>query len=101
MLFYALPDDGASVRSRLNLCYLALTFVVLMPYVSMGLYSSDKKFYLADASAKLYRPLCYYVAKVTCQQQQQQQLQQRSTSAEVQLMMLLLHWMVQLLELHL
>ncbi len=30
----------------------------------MGLYSSDKKFYLADASSQLYRPLAYYLAKV-------------------------------------
>ena len=36
-----------------------------MPYISMGLYTADKKFYIADASAKLYRPLPYYVAKVT------------------------------------
>lgn len=35
-----------------------------MPYISMGLYASDKKFYLADASSQLYRPLSYYLAKV-------------------------------------
>jgi hypothetical protein len=31
----------------------------------MGLYSSDKKFYLADASSQLYRPLAYYLAKIS------------------------------------
>eukprot|EP00775_Hariotina_reticulata_P005626 gene5626-5865_t len=30
MLYYGLPDDGTSLRSRLNLTYLALSFVVLV-----------------------------------------------------------------------
>lgn len=64
LLYYGMPDDGTSLRARLNLCYVGLSFVVLMPYISMGLYTSDKKFYLADASAKLYRPVAYYLAKV-------------------------------------
>lgn len=64
MLYYAQPNDGISLRNRLNLCYVSLSFVVLMPHISMGLYTSDKKFYLADASSKLYRPLAYYLAKV-------------------------------------
>jgi hypothetical protein len=64
LLYYGMPTDGSSLRSRLNLCYVGLSFVVLMPYISMGLYTSDKKFYLADASAKLYRPVAYYFAKV-------------------------------------
>jgi hypothetical protein len=64
LLYYGMPTDGSSLRSRLNLCYVGLSFVVLMPYISMGLYTSDKKFYLADASAKLYRPVAYYMAKV-------------------------------------
>mgnify|MGYP001811104728 CR=1 FL=1 len=41
-----------------------LSFYCLMPYISMGLYSADKKFYLSDASSQLYRPLAYYLAKV-------------------------------------
>jgi hypothetical protein len=52
------------VRSRLNLVFMLLSFYCLMPYISMGLYASDKKFYLADASSQLYRPLAYYFAKV-------------------------------------
>jgi hypothetical protein len=56
--------DADSARSRLNLVYMLLSFYCLMPYISMGLYTSDKKFYLADASSQLYRPLAYYFAKV-------------------------------------
>jgi hypothetical protein len=56
--------DADSARSRLNLVYMLLSFYCLMPYISMGLYTSDKKFYLADASSQLYRPLAYYLAKV-------------------------------------
>ncbi|KAF8066171.1 abcG22 [Scenedesmus sp. PABB004] len=66
LLYYGMPPDASSLRARLNLCYVSLSFVVLMPYISMGLYTSDKKFYLADASAKLYRPAAYYAAKVVC-----------------------------------
>ena len=53
------------MRSRLNLVFQLLSFYCLMPYVSMGLYSADKKFYLSDASSQLYRPLAYYLAKVS------------------------------------
>jgi hypothetical protein len=65
LLFYSLPTDGTGVRSRLNLLFCSLAFVILMPYISMGLYTADKRFYLADASSKLYRPLAYYLAKVS------------------------------------
>jgi hypothetical protein len=36
----------------------------LLPYVSISLYTHDKKVYLADSSAKLYRPWAYYSSKV-------------------------------------
>lgn len=65
LLFYNLPQDGTGVRSRLNLLFVSLAFVILMPYISMGLYTADKRFYLADASSKLYRRLAYYMAKVS------------------------------------
>jgi len=58
--------NASSARSRLNLVYMLLSFYCLMPYISMGLYSADKKFYLSDASSQLYRPLAYYLAKVRC-----------------------------------
>ena len=64
LLFYSLPDDGSSLRSRLNILFCILAFQVLMPYISMGLYTADKKFYIADATAKMYRPSAYYLAKV-------------------------------------
>jgi hypothetical protein len=41
-----------------------LCFYCLMPYITMGLYTADKKFYLSDASSQLYRPGAYYLAKV-------------------------------------
>eukprot|EP00879_Flechtneria_rotunda_P017044 GHRR01017850.1.p1 GENE.GHRR01017850.1~~GHRR01017850.1.p1 ORF type:complete len:820 (+),score=223.92 GHRR01017850.1:95-2554(+) len=64
LLYYGMPEDAASIRGRLNLVFNILSFFCLMPYVSMSLYSADKRFYIADASAKLYRPLAYYMAKV-------------------------------------
>lgn len=35
-----------------------------MPFVFMGLFTSDKAFYMADAGARLYHPATYYAAKV-------------------------------------
>lgn len=35
-----------------------------MPFVSMGLYTADKRFYLADVSSSRYSASSYYVAKV-------------------------------------
>jgi hypothetical protein len=64
MLYFNMPLDASSLRGRLNLLFNSLVFFCLMPYVSMSLYTADKKFYIADASAKLYRPHAYYAAKV-------------------------------------
>lgn len=64
LLYYGMPSDATSIRGRLNMTFNILSFFCLMPYVSMSLYSADKKFYIADASAKLYRPHAYYAAKV-------------------------------------
>ena len=44
---------------------MVLCFYLLMPYVSMGLYAADKKFVVADTSSQLYRPLAYYLAKIS------------------------------------
>lgn len=59
-----MPSGAESIQGRLNLLFNSLAFFCLMPYVSMSLYSAGKKFYIADASAKLYRPHAYYAAKV-------------------------------------
>jgi hypothetical protein len=47
VLFYNLPGDASSLQRRLNLVYSNLAFLCLMPYISMSLYTADKKFYLA------------------------------------------------------
>jgi hypothetical protein len=64
LLYYGMGGDATSIRGRLNMTFNILAFFCLMPYISMSLYSADKKFYIADASAKLYRSHAYYAAKV-------------------------------------
>eukprot|EP00775_Hariotina_reticulata_P008750 gene8750-8930_t len=65
LLFYNTSDNTITgLRNRLNLFYAILQLCMLLPYVSICLYTSDKSFYLADASAKLYRAISYYTAKV-------------------------------------
>lgn len=51
ILFYNLPGDSSSLQRRLNLVFSNLAFLVLMPYISMSLYTADKKFYLAGESS--------------------------------------------------
>lgn len=51
VLFYSLSGTASSLMSRLNLLFSNLAFVTLMPYISMSLYTADKKFYLAGAAA--------------------------------------------------
>ena len=52
------------MQSRIVTMQMTLCFYLLMPYISISLYTADKKFVLADASSRLYRPLAYYLAKV-------------------------------------
>jgi hypothetical protein len=53
VLFYDLPGDATSVQRRLNLVFSNLAFLVLMPYISMSLYTADKKFYLAGMNCSM------------------------------------------------
>jgi hypothetical protein len=65
MVFYNTPADTISgLRNRMSVCFLLPMLSVLMPYVSICIYTSDKRIYLADVSAKLYRPWAYYASKV-------------------------------------
>lgn len=42
-----------------------LSFYLLMPFVFMSLFTSDKRFFAADTTANLYHPFQYYMAKVS------------------------------------
>jgi hypothetical protein len=56
-----------SIQMRGNLIYLNLLLLLLAPYVGISLFTNDKRVYLADVSGHLYRPSCFYLAKVcTC-----------------------------------
>jgi hypothetical protein len=48
-----------------QVCYAVLSFYLLMPFVFMSLFTSDKRFFAADTTARLYHPAQYYAAKVT------------------------------------
>jgi hypothetical protein len=64
LLYYDIPNEGGSLKCKVNMLLNILAFFCLMPYISMSLYTASKQFYLADVSAKLYTPSAYYVAKV-------------------------------------
>jgi hypothetical protein len=64
LIYYALPEGGSGPRLRFNMLLNVIAFYCLIPYVSMSLYTADKRTYLADVSAKLFVPSAYYLAKV-------------------------------------
>lgn len=53
------------LQSLGNYIYGALMMMMMMPYISISLYTNDKRLYLADVSAKRYTPSAYYMAKVS------------------------------------
>ncbi|KAG1673764.1 hypothetical protein FOA52_002333 [Chlamydomonas sp. UWO 241] len=57
-------DAGTAMQLRLNTLFNNTAFFMLMPYVSMSLFTSDRRYFLAESSAKLYGPGIYYMAKV-------------------------------------
>jgi hypothetical protein len=52
------------LQSQGNYIYGGVMMSMLLPYISISLYTNDKRIYLADASAKRYSPSAYYAAKV-------------------------------------
>jgi hypothetical protein len=65
ILFYNTPSDTLTgLRNRMSICFLILMMSSLLVYVSVSLYTNDKKVYLADSSAQLYRPWAYYTSKL-------------------------------------
>ncbi|KAI8474989.1 MAG: hypothetical protein J3K34DRAFT_489493 [Monoraphidium minutum] len=65
LIFYSLSGQAATLQDRVGACYGLLSFFMLMPFVFMGLFWSDRTFYVADTAARLYHPVAYYAAKVT------------------------------------
>uniref|UniRef100_A0A383VMS4 ABC transporter domain-containing protein n=1 Tax=Tetradesmus obliquus TaxID=3088 RepID=A0A383VMS4_TETOB len=65
LVFYNTPADTLpGVRTRMSICFVIPMVATLLPSVSISLYTNDKRIYLADSSAKLYRPWAYYSSKV-------------------------------------
>eukprot|EP00775_Hariotina_reticulata_P011714 gene11714-11859_t len=50
---------------RLGVAYAVLSFYLLMPFVFMSIFTSDKRFFAADTAARLYHPLQYFLAKIS------------------------------------
>lgn len=57
-------DSLLGMQSMSAYIFAAVFVAVLLPNVSISLYTNDKNIYLSDASAHLYRPSAYYMAKV-------------------------------------
>lgn len=62
LVFYNLPADLSSVPTKLNIIFNSASFFMFIPYTSMSLFTSDRQFYAADVTAKLYDSSAYYLA---------------------------------------
>lgn len=56
---------GAALSCLVQVAYAVLTFYFLMPFVFMSIFTSDKRFFAQDATARLYHPAQYYWSKIT------------------------------------
>jgi hypothetical protein len=63
LIFYDMAPTIDGLRSRLNVLFVQPVIFLLLPYVYMSLFAADKQYFIADVSAKLYRPSAYYLAK--------------------------------------
>ncbi|KAG1665475.1 hypothetical protein FOA52_007607 [Chlamydomonas sp. UWO 241] len=61
-------SDGGSevqaIRTNTYALFAEVTAFVLLPFVYIGMYTSDKKYFVADSAAGLYHASAYYAAKV-------------------------------------
>ncbi|GMH36516.1 hypothetical protein BSKO_04384 [Bryopsis sp. KO-2023] len=62
IVFYNLPEGISSVQTKLNIIFNSTSFFMFIPYVSMSLFTSDRQFYSADVTAKIYGTSAYYMA---------------------------------------
>lgn len=62
--YHAVPDSAGGIRTRLNILFSSLCFLLLMPFLSTSLLAGNKEAYARDVGARLYSPLAFYVAKV-------------------------------------
>ncbi|KAL6748515.1 ABC-2 type transporter-domain-containing protein, partial [Haematococcus lacustris] len=65
LVFFNLGTSPEGLRNRLNLLAWNTLFYLLIPFINMGLYTSDRRFFLADMASGLYKPSLYYMAKVS------------------------------------
>jgi hypothetical protein len=63
LIVFNLEGDAGSIWKRLEVIYSLLSFYMLMPFVFMSLFWSDKRFFTADAASKMYHTRAYYPAK--------------------------------------
>jgi hypothetical protein len=65
LVFYNMSGNSLdSIRNRINLLYGTVLCGFMLPYMSLTLYTSDKRIHMADTAAKRYRLSAYYAAKV-------------------------------------
>ena len=65
LVFWRCGDGGGleAVRDRMNVVFMLVLSYLLMPFVYISLYAADKRHFVADSAARLYRPSAYYAAK--------------------------------------
>jgi hypothetical protein len=57
LIFYNLPTSVDALRSRMNVLFVEPVILLLMPYVYMSLFTSDKQYFIQGVSC-VYVKLC-------------------------------------------
>ncbi|KAF6257910.1 hypothetical protein COO60DRAFT_1701618 [Scenedesmus sp. NREL 46B-D3] len=65
LVCFDLPADAAGIYARSMVAYVTVALYLLMPYISMSLFSADKGLFAEDMAGRLYHPLQYYAAKLS------------------------------------
>jgi hypothetical protein len=63
-LFYNLGPSFQDLQNKVNLLFVTVLALLLLPYVAISLFLADKQYFIADTNAGLLSPSAYYVAKL-------------------------------------
>jgi ABC-type multidrug transport system permease subunit len=63
-LFYNLGPSFQDLQNKVNLLFVTVLALLLLPYVAISLFLADKQYFIADTNAGLLSPSAYYAAKL-------------------------------------
>jgi hypothetical protein len=63
-LYYNLGASYTDLQNKVNLLYVIVQSLMLLPNAAISLFTADKQYFVSDTNAGLLRPSAYYVGKL-------------------------------------